>query len=425
MASMPKNHTHRVPLLGNGLRRFEDPEDSRDPRVSAVVTALKALPAGAVAPAPQPHFRAELRAQLVAVAPRIVAEAAAETAPAIDTARGSRPAARTAAEPARTPRTREPRSFGRPLRLAGAVLTLFLIVLGGATWASQRALPGDALYGLKRAGESVRLSLASSDTARAKLYLGFAGTRVQEARTLVERSVAESSALSAGARLSWSTADLVRRTLGSSDSDVRAATRLLTTDAVRTHSGSGLVTMRRWAPSQVGRLRRLAAMLPSGALRQRATASSKLVQQAAHRALAVDNSLDSPCVTRSGSDPLGTKPCAGTSPRPSGASHHQAHPGNGGGATHPGGPSPSSAPANGGGTRTGSSAARASGAPHGTGGSGGSGPRSSADPSLPIPLPTLPSLPLTGLPGVSLPVSVGSCGVSLPLGIALGGCPSS
>jgi hypothetical protein len=422
MASTPKN-THRVPLLGNGLRRFKDPETSRDPRVSAVVTALRTLPADAVAPAPQPHFRAELRAQLVAVAPRIVAEAATDTAPDIDTARQSRPVPRTAATPARPSRARQPWSFGRPLRLAGAALTLCLIVLGGAVWASQRALPGDTLYGLKRATESARLSFASSDTARAKLYLGFAGTRVEEARTLVERSVTESSALSAGARVSSSTAAAVRRTLGSSDSDIRAATRLLTTDAVRTRSGSGLATIRRWAPSQVSRLRQLATMLPSGALRHRAAASSQLVEQAAHRALAVGKSLDTSCVTRSGSDALGIKPCAGTSTGPSSASHHPTQPGTGGPTTHPTGTSRPSTAGNGG-QHTGSSAQRGSGAPRGSG-AGGSGAGSSSRPSLPIPLPTNPSLPPPTLPSVSLPVSVDSCGVSLPLGITLGNCPSS
>src|ERR1700712_475421 len=62
---------HRVSLHGLSLRRYDDPINSRDPRIRAVVAGLQTLD---VAPAPRAHFRAELRAQLVAVAPRLIAD---------------------------------------------------------------------------------------------------------------------------------------------------------------------------------------------------------------------------------------------------------------------------------------------------------------------------------------------------------------
>src|SRR3954451_2731071 len=63
---------HRVALLGSAWRRNDDPALSRDPRVRAVVGALATLPQ----PEMQADFRADLRAQLVAITPRVVADAA-------------------------------------------------------------------------------------------------------------------------------------------------------------------------------------------------------------------------------------------------------------------------------------------------------------------------------------------------------------
>src|SRR5690348_17059209 len=71
---------HRVSMPGgSSLRRFEDPAHSADPNIRAIVSGLRTLE---IAPPPRAHFRAELRAQLVAVAPRLVAEGvAAELTP--------------------------------------------------------------------------------------------------------------------------------------------------------------------------------------------------------------------------------------------------------------------------------------------------------------------------------------------------------
>src|SRR3954447_13738346 len=60
---------HRVTMLGASWRRSGDPGRPRAPRGRAVVGALATLPA---AP-PRAEFRADLRAPLVAVTPRIVA----------------------------------------------------------------------------------------------------------------------------------------------------------------------------------------------------------------------------------------------------------------------------------------------------------------------------------------------------------------
>ena len=78
---------HRVPLLGSAWRRNDDPATSRDPQVRAVVGALATLPA----PELNAEFRAELRAQLVAITPRIIAESA-QTGRMIDIVPSAAPA---------------------------------------------------------------------------------------------------------------------------------------------------------------------------------------------------------------------------------------------------------------------------------------------------------------------------------------------
>jgi hypothetical protein len=398
---------HRVPVLASGLRRYEDPDQSANPQIRALVAELRALPADAVAPAPRAHFRAELRTQLVAVAPRIIAESTEE---APGTARETKTATpERAADPAPS------RFFGRPLRLAGAVLTVCLLVLGGLVWQSQRAVPGDALYGLKRASEDVRLAFAGSDTARAKDYLGFAGTRVAEAQALVRRSLPSASGPVAGSRISASTARLVRSTLGSADSDVRSASRLLTGQAARSRSAAPLQIMRHWAPQQLRRLQQLRAMLPAGALRHRAASSAKVVHRAAGRALALSAAVHRGCLSRSGTDSFGAQPCTGAAGAHKNGTHRSGPPGNG--ARHPGrhsGP-------RGGGAGQGNPQPSTSGGPSHARNSHHPGPKSVPPPSLPS-LPTLPSLPL---PTSSVPLSVGSCGVSLPLGVTVGNCPSN
>jgi len=393
---VPERFTaHRV-----ALRRHPDPETSSDPRVRSVVAALKTLPADAVAPAPAPHFRAELRAQLVAVAPRIIAEEAAGAATPLAPTR-------TDPAPARAPRPERTRvGFGRPLRVVGAIATVCIMLLGGAVWASQRALPGDALYGLKRATESVRLAFAGSDSARAKLYLGFAGTRVVEARALVERSLPDAAGPGlafASGRISSGTASYVRGDLDSANADVKAAWNLLNDQALRTRSPRPLDTMRSWVPHQADRLRQLSLLLPAGSLRHRALGSVDLVEHVATLARKTDARLGA----------------AAPSPaRHAGAQHHGRH-----GTGHHAHPATGATTHGAGRSGTGNPPATRS---RGAGGASHPAHPSSPSrsggiaPSLPVPLPTLPTLPT--LPSVSLPVSIGSCGISLPVGITIGGC---
>lgn len=393
---------HRVPMLGASWRRAEDPALSRDPRVRAVVGALATLPS----PDPSDVFRAELRAQLVAIAPRIVAESATTAAPPRTTS-----TARVAGGPKHADgvfaRLRGI-SLGRPLAVAASVITVFALLLGGAVWMSQKALPGDTLYGLKRASESFQLSLDSNPTDKAKDYLKFAQTRVDEASGLASRATAD--ALGSGAQagvIDSHTADLIASTLGSADSDVKDATTLLTKQAVSSKSSSPLKIITDWAPSQIARLQSLAAAVPDGSLRDRAQSSARLVHAALTRAQALAPAVANGCASTTSVDSLGALPggCGtGTSsvaPAPGTKTGHARHSGGSNVGPNSG---PVIAPV----TRPNSP-------------SGGTGGSSSGSQSPGLPLPTVP------LPTKSLPVSVSTCSVGVtlgPIGLDLGSCSS-
>lgn len=73
-------------------------------------------------------------------------------------------------------------------RQAIAIL-LGLSLIGGTAFASDRAIPGDVLYPVKRATESLRLGLALTDQSRANLKAQFAGERINELKELKNESL--------------------------------------------------------------------------------------------------------------------------------------------------------------------------------------------------------------------------------------------
>lgn len=89
--------------------------------------------------------------------------------------------------------------FGRRLALSSALLLILLFVNlfiafllggflgGGLIVAAQDSLPGQPLYGLKRAGEALRLSLTQNPTQRGQLIDNFNQLRETETRLLLEQ----------------------------------------------------------------------------------------------------------------------------------------------------------------------------------------------------------------------------------------------
>ena len=180
---------------------------------------------------PQADFRAALREQLVA--------AAAERPHGVPTPR------RASAPPA----GRRPR-----LRQAVAGLALTAVVAGtGSAIAASHALPGDPLYGLKRGIERTQLSLAHGDVNRGRELLEQADHRLTEA----ERLTAGENASSPQTRQRIATA------LASMDTDVRAATDLLTQAYRDSGDPEPLRILDRFLTDQRERLTDLLSLLPA------------------------------------------------------------------------------------------------------------------------------------------------------------------
>lgn len=74
-----------------------------------------------------------------------------------------------------------PAGLGVRVALAGLA---GLLVLSGVGWSAHSSLPGSPFYGLKRAAESVQLSLSRGDGAKGRRELGLARTRLSEVRAL-------------------------------------------------------------------------------------------------------------------------------------------------------------------------------------------------------------------------------------------------
>ncbi|MFU8875550.1 DUF5667 domain-containing protein [Micromonospora sp. SL4-19] len=211
----------------NGGRRHHA-RSPADDELAALVAVGQRLAADRPAVEVDAEFRTGLRAMLVATAEREGIGAPAK--PKI-TAAGA--GARGSLLPAVT---------GRRVRARGAILVgvaAGAIALSGISAASENALPGDALYGMKRSTERAQLALTSSDISRGQLFLDFARTRLDEAATVRADRMGFSAVLD----------DM--------DADVRQGVRLLTTVAAQRSDPAGLDTIDAFLTGQrqaVGRL---------------------------------------------------------------------------------------------------------------------------------------------------------------------------
>jgi hypothetical protein len=127
----------------------------------------------------QQEFRDGLRAMLMAAAEREgIGATAKDPVPEVTRRAGLRSLRRPAgSRPAVSRRT----------RTRGAIvvgLAAGTLALSGMSAASGDAIPGDALYSVKRSTEKAQLALAGSDISRGQLYLEFARTRLDEAQAV-------------------------------------------------------------------------------------------------------------------------------------------------------------------------------------------------------------------------------------------------
>ncbi|MGC1212729.1 MAG: DUF5667 domain-containing protein [Micromonospora sp.] len=197
----------------NGGRRHHG-RSTDDDELATLVAIGQRLTADRPAVKVDADFRTGLRAMLVATAER-------EGVGAPAAAKKETPAAATT----RTRGSFLPAVTARRARARGAILVgvaAGAIALSGISAASENAVPGDALYGMKRSTERAQLALTSSDISRGQLFLDFARTRLDEAATVH------------GDRIGFSAV------LDDMDADTRQGVRLLTAVAVQRSDAAGL-----------------------------------------------------------------------------------------------------------------------------------------------------------------------------------------
>ncbi|WP_169514607.1 DUF5667 domain-containing protein [Actinokineospora enzanensis] len=232
--------------------------------------------------------------------------------------RGRRDSAPGPPKPSPTPRTTGPGTAaaakgtgvrGRFAVAATAALLMVFALTGMSLLLARDALPGDALYGVKRTGEAASLGLTFGDEQKAFKHLEFATARITEIETLAQRYTDPGSAPTTG----------YLAALGDFDNDATAGTRALTAlgaNAGGQPGGERLEALRGWADQQGARLAALRPRLPGGTDNQ-VSASLTLLDRIEGRASSLLARLACYQVSSGDLDEIGTLPATGTcDPRP-------------------------------------------------------------------------------------------------------------
>jgi hypothetical protein len=257
---------------GGRRQRRRTPHDKGLVELVALPSELASRDLG---PAIDPEFRTGLRAMLVAAAER---EGIGVTATTIS------PAHRFSAGPYRRPLGLAGGPLARTAAIAGVAVGA--VAFAGMSTASEDAVPGDALYGVKRSTERAQLALASSEVGRGQLYLDFARTRLEEAQLL---------------------ASDLERALDDMDRDTSQGVRLLNTAAATRHDRAALDVIEAFVDDQRRPLRQLAGVVTAGDL-HRVTESLELLDAIELRAQELRQSLERSCPTATNVDSLGPVP---------------------------------------------------------------------------------------------------------------------
>jgi Domain of unknown function (DUF5667) len=365
----------RMTRLAEYLRpgRFDDTDQ-------AIVARLEELQA--YGPEPAEGFRVQLRERLMELAPEALAEG-----PVDDTDDES--FADLAEDDATVYRLGDRSRLRTPLLAMASAAALILLLLGVSVWISHDALPGDALYGVKRANENAQVAVTHGDAAKGRKYLHFARQRIDEVFALLNIPSSDGSSMPTADGISQHTQDLVAATLQTSDDQTIDGTALINKQAVTDANYQEMDPLVAWLPKQRQQLKQVLGKIPRAGTAWRAAEHSlRVVSAAATRVHDLSGSIGCRCVNSSGSDPLGPLPCGRRCANPQ-YNQPPSHQG-----TLPGGPYESNSSSTG---RRGSGTTNGSGktAPSGTGQPAPSGTDTSGGP--------LPPLPTSGLPLPSLP----------------------
>ncbi|WP_214364646.1 DUF5667 domain-containing protein [Pseudonocardia sp. H11422] len=303
--------------------------------------------------------------------------------------------------------SRRPGSPSRSRRIAfvsAAALVVMVALAGTGVFVSRDALPGDALYAIKRVSESAGLAMTFGEEAKARRHLELAATRLSEVEQLIGRQ-----------QTAGPDPQLLESAISEFDAATSEGSRMLL--AGRQEAGAAsLGDLRTWAAEQSARLAALRATLPLPTMAE-ADQSIALLDRLLTRAEALRVRMACTEVTSGVVDDLGPVPAEGAcAPRSAGSDPAQLVGGadssragddttqTNGGSTAPSSPAGSTAPGatdeNEGGLLPGLNP-EDNPLVDGPSGSGGVSTRTSTDPdpqvSIPVPLPLLPPITLPPL----------------------------
>jgi hypothetical protein len=173
----------------------------------------------------------------------------------------------------------------RRAAVLGAAAAAALVALaGGGTFASQGALPGDTMYGVKRVAESTSYALTFGRDAKARRHLEQAQHRLDEVEGMVAR---DKTASTSGRTVAAADPDLVRSTMQEFDADASEGSRQLLDGS--DPDTAQVDEVRNWAAEQSTRLSQIRSTLPAP---DRADQSLALLDKVLDETAALDPSCD-------------------------------------------------------------------------------------------------------------------------------------
>jgi hypothetical protein len=221
------------------------------------------------------------------------------------------PAATAAGDATPLLRARARRESARRFPIVGAAATLMLVaVASAAVFLSRDALPGDSLYAVKRAAESVGMGLTFDSVEKANRHLDLADTRMQEVAALSSRQSPDTPAR-------------VDQGLQAFNTETAAASRLMLSDP-QSVDAAQLSTLREWTAERKASLSSLRKGMPAPSLAG-ADDSMALLDRVQNRADALNTRLPCRELSAGMSDDLGILPADGKcTPLPAGVDPSQA-----------------------------------------------------------------------------------------------------
>ncbi|WP_103383557.1 DUF5667 domain-containing protein [Pseudonocardia dioxanivorans] len=186
--------------------------------------------------------------------------------------------------------------------VAAAALLVMIALTGGGMLASRDALPGDSLYGVKRAAESFGSVFTFGSDAKARRQLELASARLSEIEQLAARGGGDPVVLASA--------------IDDFDSATTEGSRLVL-DGAEGSGGAGMSDLSTWAGQASTRWSALRSSLPDPADADR---SITLLHRIADRSAALQSRMNCSEVS-DGSDDLGPIPATGAcTPRSTGPS---------------------------------------------------------------------------------------------------------